>query len=257
MAEVRASAEALDHVGAERLRRQLRAIALVWVALSASLLLGLLLPSSILPTLLLAGTLVLWIWANWNTARSSAHLRQAALAAGGGDWGAAVPPLVMALHTFTLSRSSRLFAYQQLALLRSAQGRYDEASALCWALLGHHGRGSGQRGRLWLLEAECRWRLGDMAAAHEALTQAHQHPLRAAEALQLVAVQVAYEAATGQTDRLLEGLAAKVRLVRMMPAQQAAGVLRRLAEAAEAREGGAVAADLRRHARLLGEGAEA
>lgn len=244
--------EALDQFDITRLQGQLRAAKATWIVLFVGLVLGFSLSPSLLGTLLLAGSLVLWIWANWNTARSNAHIRQASLAAGNGEWQAAAGPLLAALQTFTLSRTGRLHIYQQLAQMRAAMGRYDQASALTWALLERHARSSNRRGQLWLLEAECRLRLGDVRATFEALTQAHRHRLRAAEALQLVAVQINYEAATGQTERLLEGLAAKLALVRLMPPQRGAEILAHLAEAAQAKEAATVAADLRRHALLLG-----
>jgi hypothetical protein len=254
MADKRLTPDMLDRAGVAQLQRQLRASSLVWTLMVAVLMLGLVVLKGAAATAALGFVLVLWIWANWNTARHGAHLRHVGLAAGGGDYEAMAAPLLMALNTFTLSRGSRLVAYQHLAALRAAQGRFDQASALCWALLQHQRRRSGLRGRLWLLEAECRLRLRDLPAVHQALTQAHNLPLRAAEALQLVGLQILYEAQTGQTEQLTQGLAAKVALVRMMPAPQAGEILTHLALAAEAQEAPAIAVDLRRHALLLGGG---
>jgi hypothetical protein len=252
MVDRRLTPEALDRVGVGQLDRQLRATAGIWAAMIVALLLGFAILQGVAGTLALAAVLILWIWANWNTARHAAHLRHVGLAAGSGDFEALSPPLLLALSTFTLSRGNRLAAYQHLATLRAAQGRFDQSSALCWALLRHQRRQSRQRGRLWLLEAECRLRLGDLPAMHQALTQAHGQRLRAAEALQLVGLQVLYEVKTGQIEQLTQGLAAKVALIRMMPPPQAAEILTHLARAAEAHEAPEIAVDLRRHALLLG-----
>lgn len=249
--------EILDRAGVAQLIRQLRATTAVWTTMVLALALGLFFLEGVAGTFVLGAVLVLWIWANWNTARHSAHLRHVGLAAGSGDWEAMAPLLLMALNTFTLSRGGRLVAYQHLATLRAMQGRFDQASALAWALLRNQRRASRQRGRLWLLEAECRLRLGDLPAVHQALTRAHAQRLRAAEALQLVALQIIYEANTGQLDQLTSDLAAKVALVRMMPPPQAAEILTQLAQAAEAQSAPDIAEDLRRHALLLGSEADA
>ncbi|MCK4871334.1 MAG: hypothetical protein KAS72_01295 [Phycisphaerales bacterium] len=245
-------ADPLGRYDGQRLRRELGSLSLMWLTLFTALVVGLMLSSGAAGMVILGLALVFWLWANFSTIRADAYLREAAGALSVDDPQATLSALSLALRTFTIRRASKLLAYQQLSVVRYRQGRFAEASGLCWALLATLRRRLPMRGRIWLVEAECRLQLGDLAGTHRALCEAHAHRLHLSETLHLLAVQTAYESACGQDARLLSNLDAKVALVRMMSPGDGSAVLVHFSMAATRRGLTDTATDLYRHAELLG-----
>jgi hypothetical protein len=248
--DVIAAAKELGRYTGDVLHRQLGLARLVWIALFTTALGGLLFADLAVGPALMGAALALWFWANWNTARALIYLRQSAGMLHAED-PAALGAVLRSLRTFTLNRKNRVVAYVHLAMIRCRHGQFASASELCWALLSHVGSRDEMRARVWLIEAECRLRLGDQAGAYEALRAIHQQRLRLAEQLRLLALQTLYEYRDGQYERMLDNLTAKVRLIRMMPPRDGAATLAQLATAARSLGHDALAADLDRHSRLL------
>ncbi|QNN25189.1 hypothetical protein HED60_23875 [Planctomycetales bacterium ZRK34] len=213
------------------------------------------LAESSLPNLIIIGSIFGWLAGMWVSARTAHYVqRLTQMTAAGASLDETESVLGEALGRFTLYRTGRILAYHQFAILRHRQGRFDESSAICSALLAESDAGLAQslRTTLWIMYAEDRLQLRDLTGVHWAISQLYTCQLSLVETLQLQLLQVRYESACGYDDRLLWNLPRRVELIELMPHGAAALCHHLLADAA-ARMGHNPLADwLRRRAELLG-----
>jgi hypothetical protein len=168
------------------------------------------------------------------------------------DPDAAEAELAAVMARKPLQRSVRFLLYHRLAILRSRQGRIDEASAICHAVLCHDlGSAESVRTHLLLLLTECRLNLSDPAGAYAAMIQLHQRKLQLLESLQLMALQTRYEVTLGFDAAALAKVGEKIRLSELMPAAQCGAVHAMLALAATRNKRPRLARWLRDRAELL------
>jgi hypothetical protein len=139
-----------------------------------------------------------------------------------------------ALRRFSLFRAVKLLSLHHLAILRHAQRRWRESALLSRALL-HQRLGALQNisrsSRLML--ADSLLELGDMDGAHEAIQGLYQERLTLVEAMNLMVVQLDYEARIGAWEGMMRNLMSKVQLAEIMPAVSAAKAQAMLALAAK------------------------
>lgn len=146
----------------------------------------------------------------------------------------------------------RLMLYHRLAVLRHRQQRYDEASAICAAVLPRPlGPGSTARPHLLLMLAESRLQVGDTVGAYGPLLELYATRLTLVEALQRLALQTRYEVATGHVHAALHEAPKKVAMAELMPGPQCGAMHAMLAAAARAAGQEARAEWLWRRAELL------
>ncbi len=127
-----------------------------------------------------------------------------------------------ALRSFTLFRTVKLMSLHHLALLRHAQQRYQETASLCRALLNQRlGPITGVGKQTRLILADSLLELGDLGGAHEALAGLYRHRLSLNEAMNLLQVELDYQARTGAWDQMAANLPAKVQLAELLPAPAA------------------------------------
>ena len=159
-----------------------------------------------------------------------------------------------ALRGFSLFRHVKVLGLHHLALLRHAQKNWHESALLCRALLGQKLgtlQGLGKPARLMLADALLE--MGDVRGAGEAIADRFRQRLTLTEVLKLLAVQLDYQSRLGAWEEMTVGIAAKVQLAELMPAQSAARSQALLALAAK-RAGRADWSEwLRRRAELLGD----
>ena len=158
----------------------------------------------------------------------------------------------LALRSFSLFRTTKLQSLYHLAVLRHAQGRWQEAALLCQALLGHRlGALQGLNKPSRLLLADSMLELNDLHGAHNALAGLCQQQLTLNERLNLLAVQLDYEARVRAWPAMLNGIMSKVQLAELMPSVNSARTQAMLALAAQ-RSGRPDLCDwVRRRAELL------
>jgi hypothetical protein len=97
--------------------------------------------------------------------------------------------------------------------------------------------------------------LGDLRGAHEALAGLHSQRLSLNETLNLLAVQLDYEARVGAWSAMVSGVMSKVQLAELMPAVNAARAQAMLALAARKAGRQDLSDWLRKRAELLGDAA--
>jgi hypothetical protein len=165
--------------------------------------------------------------------------RGTALAAGSssliaaGLYEAAELQLSQSLKGIGFFRSSKLLSLHHLAMLRHAQGRWEESAQLSMALLNHRLgplKGLAKSARLML--AAGLLHMGDLPGTYAAISQIYSQRLSLQEALQLLRVQVEYEACIGAWQSMVRGLPVKVQLAELLGAGDAATVQAYLALAA-------------------------
>jgi tetratricopeptide (TPR) repeat protein len=139
----------------------------------------------------------------------------------------------LSLRTFSLYRRVKLLSLHNLAMLRHAQQRWDEAVMLCRAVLDQQvamARALSKPSRLLL--ADSLLQVGDLSGAYEALSRLYQQRLSLAEAMTLLQLQLDYSWRVGAYDAMVSGLPAKVQLAELMPSASAARTQTYLALAA-------------------------
>jgi hypothetical protein len=138
------------------------------------------------------------------------------------------------LRGFSISRTPKLLSLHHLAVLRHAQRRWQESAVLCKTLLGQNLgpalQGISRPARLIL--ADSLLELGDARGAQETLSGMQPQDLSLAESMNLLSVQLDYQARLGAWDEMLANLMAKVQLAEIMQARGAARVQALLALAA-------------------------
>jgi hypothetical protein len=150
-----------------------------------------------------------------------------------GQYDIAESRLEQSLQSFSIFKTVKLMHLHQLAMLRHAQNRWDDAAMLCRTLLNHRaGSSNGLSKSSYLMLADSLLEMGDLAGAHESLMRLYQHRLSLGEALRLLLVQLEYEHRVGATSYMLHGLESKVQLAELMSATQASRALTLLARAA-------------------------
>jgi hypothetical protein len=137
------------------------------------------------------------------------------------------------LRSFSIYRGAKLLGLHNLAMLRHAQQRWDEAAILCRALLDQQmamARSLAKPSRLLL--ADSLLQVGDLNGAYEALSRLYEQRLSLAEAMTLLQLQLEYSWRVGAHAAMVWGLAAKIQLAELMPALSAARTQAYLALAA-------------------------
>jgi len=218
------------------------------------------LAATMIPFGLMTAAVAGWLIATYISARTARLVQHAAqLTSAHAPAPQTESALGEALSRFTLYRTVRILVYHHLAVLRHRQGRFEESSAICSALLSLDDTGMARslRSTLLMIFAEDRLQLGDLAGAHAAIVNLYNQKLPLVESLQHLMLQMRYEAACGYDDHLLWNLRKKVELLELMPPPACAMCHRLLADAAERRGTKELADHLRRRADLLADPDEA
>jgi hypothetical protein len=128
-----------------------------------------------------------------------------------------------ALRSFSLFRSVKLRSLHQLAVLRNAQGRWQECALLCRELLQHPlGPLAPLARSTRLILANSLLETGDVAGAYSPLAALYAERLSLGEALELTWVQADYLARIGQWTAMVLGLKQKLAMMELMlPARSA------------------------------------
>jgi hypothetical protein len=174
-----------------------------------------------------------WLVLSYRSAKGSSLAADSPMLIASGQFDEAEQRIEQVLRTFSLFRAVKLLSLHHLAVLRHAQRRWRESALLSRALLRQR-LGSLQSisrsSRLML--ADSLLELGDMAGAHEALCGLYRERLTLAEAMNLLVVQLDYEARIGAWKAMTHNLMAKIQLAELMPSASAAKTQAMLALAA-------------------------
>ena len=137
------------------------------------------------------------------------------------------------LKSFSLFRTGKLLSLHHLALLRHAQKRWEDSAQLSRELLKQRLRSLGHVERQSrLLLADSLLEMGDMNGAYGAIMQLYSQRLTLAEALNLLVVQLDYQARISAWAQMFSGIVTKAQLAELMPAAKAARVQAQLGLAA-------------------------
>src|SRR5205823_4411539 len=138
------------------------------------------------------------------------------------------------LRSFSIFRTVKLLSLHHLAVLRHAQRRWRDSAQLSQALLRQRlGSLQGLSRSSRLMLADSLMELGDMRGAYDALAGLYNQRLTLAEAMNLLAVQLDYEARIAAWSAMVQNLPAKVQLAELMPSTSAARTQALLALAAK------------------------
>lgn len=179
---------------------------------------------------------VLGIW----VALSIRSMRGSRLAAGSpsliaaGQFEEAERQIETALRTFTIFRTVKLLSLHHLALLRHAQKRYHEAATLCRALLHQRlGAMSSINRQSRLILADALLEIGDLQGAYDAFAALYRQRLSLPEAMNLLQVELDYQARIGAWESMARNIATKVQMAELLPTPAAARAQAMLALAAQ------------------------
>jgi hypothetical protein len=171
-----------------------------------------------------------------------------------GEFDEAEQRIEQVLGTFWTLRSAKLMGVHHLAVLRHAQRRWRDAALLSRALLGQRLAGMpGLARTARLMLADSSLELNDLTATHDALAGLYAERLSLTEAMNLLVIQLAYEARVGAWPAMLFNVGQKVQLAELLPAQAAARAQGLLSLAAARSGRDDLAAWLRRRAELLAD----
>ncbi len=241
-----------------RLRRDLTLGAAVKLALAAAFICVVILRPLVAPnmdtTLALVLIGVVWLALSLASAKGSRLAAGSSALIAAGQYDEAERVIDQALRSFSLFRAVKLQTLHHLALLRHAQRRWRESALLCRALLRQRlGNLQGLNKPSRLMLADAMLELNDLPGAYEALSGLYTQRLSLAELLNLMAVQVDYEARVGAWERMVDRVMHKVQLAELMPSNTAARTQAYLALASK-RVGRPDGCDwLRRRAELLAD----
>ena len=203
-------------------------------------------------------------------AREAAAVMDSPSLIAAGEYDQAEEQIERVLGTFWTLRSAKLLGLHHLAVLRHAQRRWRESALLSGALLRLSRPGwlggwvlgrATARQPAWLppgiartaqlMLADSLIEMNDLPGAYQALSALFSQRLSLVEAMNLLVIQLEYEARAGAWAAMLTNIGQKVQLAELLPAMPAARAQALLALAAM-RVGRADLADwLRRRAELL------
>jgi hypothetical protein len=159
-----------------------------------------------------------------------------------------------AVRAFSIFGPAKLRALHQLAVLRHAQQRWPDAATVCRALLGQRlGMSRGLTTPSRLILAESLIEMNDLPGSYLAVRELYSKPLSLEEVLNVLSLQLDYEAKTGAWAKIFEGATTKTQLAELMPSSAAARCQALLALAALKSGRGDWADWLRRRAELLAD----
>ena len=173
------------------------------------------------------GIVGVWIALSATSARSSRLGSESPMLIAAGQFDEAERQIDQAMRAFSLFGPPKLRALHQLAMLRHAQRHWQEAAALCRALLGQRlgaSRGLAKPSRLILAEALIE--LNDLPGGYAALADLYSQQLSLEEVLNLLSLQLDYESRIGAWQKMFSGIESKVQLAELMPSEPAARVQR-------------------------------
>ena len=175
----------------------------------------------------------IWIALSITSARSSRLALDSPALIATGQFEEAERLIDQAMRAFSLFGPAKLRALHQLAVLRHAQQRWQEAAAICRALLRQRlGINRGLMTPSRLILAESLLELDDLPGSYMAVRDLYSQQLSLEEVLNVLSLQTDYEAKIGAWDKLFSGAATKVQLAELMPSAPAARVQALLALAA-------------------------
>ena len=180
-------------------------------------------PSAKLAALL--GVLGVWIALSVTSARSSRLAMDSPMLIAAGEFDEAERQIDQAMRAFSLFSPAKLRALHQLAVLRHAQRRWEDAAAICRALLRQRSinrRSLTKPSRLIL--AESLLELNELPGSYVAIRDLYGQQLSLDEVLNVLSLQLDYEAKIGAWAAMFNGMAAKVQLAELMPSAAAARI---------------------------------
>jgi hypothetical protein len=181
----------------------------------------------------LAGVVGIWFALSLTSARSSRIAMDSPALIATGQFDEAERQIDQAMRAFSPFGPAKLRALHHLAVLRHAQQRWQDAAALCRALLSHRLAGNRSLSKpSSLILAGSLLELNDVGGGYVALQQLYAQQLSLEEVLNVLALQLDYEARIGAWQKMFAGAAAKVALAELMPSEQAARLQALLALAA-------------------------
>jgi hypothetical protein len=142
-----------------------------------------------------------------------------------GNFDEAEQQIEQALRSFSLFRSAKVLSLHHLALLRHAQRRWQDSALLSKTLLGQRlGTMQSITKPTRLLLADALLELGDVPGAYHALADLYRDRLSLGESMNLLLVQLDYEAKIGAWESMLPrgGAYRRTQLAELMPAVSAA-----------------------------------
>jgi hypothetical protein len=208
--------------------------------------------ASVYAVVVLLGISMAWVYASMQAARRSYLTYDSSTLIATGQFAEAEEQIEKDIRGFWQLKSVKLRGLHHLAVLRHAQRQWREAAMLSQALLRQRlGTMPGVARTTRLMLADSLLELGDLAGAHHALLSMYAQKLTLNEAMNLMVVQLDYEARIGAWQAMLNNLPHKVQLAELLPANSAARAQALLALAAQ-RAGKADLADwFRKRAELL------
>ena len=220
------------------LRRELTLTSLVKYALIGGamvcLLLGPLLGWRGNAGLVLAALGIAWVFLSYQSMKGSRWAADSPGLIASGNFDQAEHHIEQALRSFSLFRAVKLLSVHHLAVLRHSQRRWQDAAILCRALLGERlGTLQSLSRQSRLILADALLEMGDTRGAYDAIAGLYDQRLSLGEAMNLLVVQLDYEARVGAWSRMTDNVVAKVQLCELMPAASAARAQALLALAAK------------------------
>jgi hypothetical protein len=173
------------------------------------------------------------IWLVLNSVRGSRIAADSSSLIAAGQFEPAEQQIAAAIKSFSIFRTARLLVLHHLAMLRHAQGRWQESALLCRALLGQRpGAAGGLERSSRLILAQSLLELGDLSGVYESLSALYSQRLTLREALNLLVVQIEYLARIGAWDQMTVELGRRCELAELLPTAPSARVQALLALAA-------------------------
>lgn len=248
--------EAIDKIRRDiALAMLLRSLLLVGAI--TSILIDILKPHILDASAVLIVIAALWLALSIRSARNSRLIGISPLLIAAGDYDAAEKQIEQSLTRFSLFRTVKLLSLHHLAMLRHAQRRYDEAVSLCRALLRQRlGKLTSVSRQAHLIFADSLLKIGDVQGAGLAIQSLQGQSLNLPETLNMLQVEVSYQASINAWDRIISGLETKIQLAELLPTLPAARVQALLALAAHHQNHPDWAQWLASRAQLLAEPSE-
>jgi hypothetical protein len=180
------------------------------------------------------GLLIGWVLLSHRSARGSYLASDSPSLIASGQYEQAEQQIETVIKTFWLFRSVKLMGVHQLAVLKHAQRKWRESALLSEALLRQRLKGMPAVARsTQLMLADSLLELGDLPGAFMTLSDLYAQQLTLVEAMNLLMVQLDYEAAIGAWPAMFDSIAKKVQMAELMPANAAARTQGMLALAAK------------------------